>query len=247
MEPAPTPELGAPPPEPAAAAPPYRLFSLGQVVLAAILGMPIAGCILMAINRRRLGQGMSVRKLIVLGVVATAILVALAYVMPAKSPAFPTGFVGFRFLSYLAEKFPALYIGILVGFLGLLFAWYLAEKFQGPLINAHTARGGRKASWWVAVGVGAASSLAILAVCVGVGLLFDLLSTDDLGTCISFPPNDNLHIRDETHAVVRTMRMQPDDEAIVRWPPAPHDAPHCFRALRPLQSPACPSRASRIR
>ena len=43
--------------------------------------------------------------------------------------------------------------------------WY-ARAVQGPMVAAHVAAGGRRESWWKALGVGLVAGLAVLAAIV---------------------------------------------------------------------------------
>jgi len=136
---------GAAPSSPAAAVPSYRLFDSNSVLIAAILGSPVAGVALMALNWRRLGQGKKGLAAFLIGIVATVLASLLGYYVPSSG---------------------SIAIGILIA-LGTKGA---AQYFQGPTLAEHVARGGQLASRWAATGVGLAF-LALFSIIVIVGAL----------------------------------------------------------------------------
>src|SRR5271168_1953685 len=74
---------GAAPSSPAAAVPSYRLFDPNSVLIASILGSPVAGVALMALNWRRLGQRKKGLAAFFLGVAATVLASVLGYFLPS--------------------------------------------------------------------------------------------------------------------------------------------------------------------
>lgn len=127
------------------AVPAYRLFDANSVLIAAILGSPVAGVALMALNWRRLGQGRKGLAAFLIGVVATVLASVVGYYVPSSG---------------------SLAIGIAIA-LGTKGA---AQYFQGTALAEHVARGGQLGSRWAATGVGLAF-LAVLAVVIFVGAL----------------------------------------------------------------------------
>src|ERR1700761_6674892 len=69
-----------PPPEPP---PVYRLFDASSVLIASVLGSPVAGAALMAVNFRRMGKGQKAIAAIALGIAVTALGSALGHFVPA--------------------------------------------------------------------------------------------------------------------------------------------------------------------
>src|SRR5277367_1108300 len=136
---------GAAPSSPAAAVPSYRLFDPNSVLIAAILGSPVAGVALMALNWRRLGQGKKGLAAFLIGIVATVLASLLGYYVPSSG---------------------SIAIGILIA-LGTKGA---AQYFQGPALAEHEARGGQLSSRWAATGVGLAF-LALFSIVIVVGAL----------------------------------------------------------------------------
>jgi hypothetical protein len=107
------------------------------MVMAAILGGPIAGSTLVALNFRRLHvPGPEAMITLAAGLVATVILVLL-----------PTS----RGMS----------LGLSAAAAGILAA--LVDRFQGSMITMHRERGGRMASRWAAVGIALILAVAQLA------------------------------------------------------------------------------------
>ena len=123
----------APPP-----IPPYELFNFHSVALATILGTPMAGCILMAVNYRRLGKGGQAAATIGIGLLVTAAAMGIGYVMPQ-------GVAGLLALA-------------------LLFGTRaVAKSLQGFEVEEHVRQGGKLGSKWAAAGIG----LGLLALFVG--------------------------------------------------------------------------------
>jgi hypothetical protein len=122
-----------------AAVPAYRLFDATSVLIAAILGSPVAGVALMALNYRRLGEGKKGLAAFLVGVLATVLAGVVGSYVPSSGSI-------------------AIGIGIAVATKGA------AQYFQGATVAAHEARGGQLASRWAATGVG----LAFLAVFAGI-------------------------------------------------------------------------------
>ncbi len=121
------------------APPPYGLYTVGGVTLAAFLGGPIAGSVLIAINEKRLGRREVARNALLLGFLGTAALVGLGAALPdAAAKGLPIGSIfGMRQIA-----------------LGLF----------GPRLEAHTKAGGKLVSLWHAAGVGLLALVAQLAV-----------------------------------------------------------------------------------
>lgn len=126
----------ASPPEPP---PEYRLFDARSVLIASILGSPVAGTTLMALNYRRQGKAQKAIAAVVIGIVATVLGSLLGYFVPA----FATTVVGVTLA--LATKGAAQY-------------------WQGQAVAQHVLHGGTLSSKWAAAGLG----IAFLAVFCGV-------------------------------------------------------------------------------
>ncbi|MBB3207050.1 hypothetical protein FHS27_002869 [Rhodopirellula rubra] len=62
------------------------LFSPGQIAWATFLGAPIAGCLLLASNYRRLGKPADAQIAWVVGLLSTVLLLAIAFVLPDEFP-----------------------------------------------------------------------------------------------------------------------------------------------------------------
>ena len=136
-------------------APGYKLFSVGAIVLATFLGSPVAGTVLMAINYWRLGRRSAAWISIAAGVLATALIIAVAAALPEETPNSPF---------------------IIAQLLGMYFA---ARGLQESLISQHRHAFGRLASMWAAVGIS-----LLVAVPLGLVLVAALLLPDyeGLGT-----------------------------------------------------------------
>ena len=121
------PQVGGYPQYPQYTPPAYRLYDVGAVFLAAFLGSPLAGAVLIASNYRKLGQGGNGVLALVLGAAASAGLC----LMGLKSTAGPG-------------------VASIVLFVCTGLA---ARELQGNAIKTHVAWGGRLFSKWRAVGV----------------------------------------------------------------------------------------------
>jgi len=133
------------------ASPHVALFTPGHVMLATFLGTPLGGAAVLALNERRLGRSSAVTTTLFVGVVATALLLTLSFLLPDDLP-----------------------VGQFLGLGVLLATGQIARHRQGALVNAHLAAGGKKASGWAAAGIG----LAILLV-VFVPIVFLVLLAGD--------------------------------------------------------------------
>ena len=125
-------EAGPPSPPPA-----YTLFDSSSVGLAAFLGSPLAGAILMAVNYRRLGMGSQAVVAVPAGLAVTALGGLLANLVPN-----------------------ALATGIGVGI--ILAMKSVAQSLQGADVTRHVSQGGKLASRWVASGIGLVSLAVIV-------------------------------------------------------------------------------------
>jgi hypothetical protein len=115
--------------------PRHRLFSSQNVGVATFLGSVLGGSILLAINYRRLGRGRLVIPSILLGVVATSMLIAVAFLAPDGLPR-------------------PVYTGVVIA---IAFAMaVVTDKLQGEALAAHERAGGRVGAGWATAGIGLA-------------------------------------------------------------------------------------------
>lgn len=144
----------APPgePVPVEPPPPYKLFSVGAVTLASFLGSPLAGAVLMAINYRRLDKKGAARASVVWGVVGTAALVGLGFILSARIP------------TPVVAVVPVVVMNS------------IAKYLQGEDLQRHERRRGQMVSLWAAAGIGAASLVLIFGLLVGGGLIADVIA-----------------------------------------------------------------------
>jgi hypothetical protein len=132
----------APPPVAAGPDASTVLYTPGQMVLAAFLGAPIAGSVLLAINEQRLGRPKGVLTALAFGFAMTALLVAVGVVLGDKAPGLPLSLAG---------------IGAVRAF---------AQMKQADAIAKHLQWGGRKGSGWAAAGIGLLGCVVFLAMIV---------------------------------------------------------------------------------
>ena len=121
------PQVGGYPQYPQYTPPAYRLYDVGAVFLAAFLGSPLAGTVLIASNYRKLGQGGNGILALILGAAASAGLVLMGLRTTAG---------------------PGVASIVLFVCTGLA-----ARELQGNAIKTHVAWGGQLFSKWRAVGV----------------------------------------------------------------------------------------------
>jgi hypothetical protein len=136
---------GAAPSSTAVAVPSYRLFDPTSVLIAAILGSPVAGVALMALNYRRLGEAKKGLATFIIGVVATVLASLLGYFLPSSG-------------------------SVAVGIALALSTKGAAQYFQGAALGQHEVRGGQFTSRWAATGIGLAF-LAIFCLIIFAGAL----------------------------------------------------------------------------
>jgi hypothetical protein len=115
--------------------PAYRLYDVGAAALAAFLGSPLAGAVLIASNYRKLGQGGNGLLALLLGAGAS---------------------VGEIYLGLTSTKSPA--IATLALF---AITWFAANELQGSAIKTHVAWGGQLFSKWRAVWVALVTTLVL--------------------------------------------------------------------------------------
>lgn len=128
-------------PSPAAGdKPAHKLYSPGQIFLATFLGAPLAGLYLLSENRKRLGHASLARMMLIGGIVLTAVLFAVSFVLPAR-------------------------MGNIMPMLAAYSVWHFAKQ-DSALIDAHQKKGGQMESGWKAAGIGLASMTALLVLLV---------------------------------------------------------------------------------
>ena len=126
--------------------PTYSLFDSTSVGLATLLGSPIAGTTLMAVNYHRLGKGGKGAAAVAIGLVATVMAILFGNKVP------------YTFSTVVA-------IGL------LLMTRSCAQVLQGPAVTDHVSQGGKLGSRWAAAGIGVAVLVALVAV-TGAGMTF---------------------------------------------------------------------------
>lgn len=123
------------------------MYSPGQIAWATFLGTPIAGCLLLALNYRRLGDFTAANLALISGLIGTVLLFALAFVLPDRFP---------------NTVLPSAYT------LGM---YQCAKTLQGTAYEDRLVNGGTKGSGWVATGIGILCVILILAALFAVVLV----------------------------------------------------------------------------
>jgi hypothetical protein len=134
----PTSDLTGPPPSAADGAFSAPLFSPRQMLAAAALGSVIAGVMLLQANYRAMGRAAAATKALLFGLLASAGLFAVLFMLPDRIPASP------------------------INIATALTFYKLAESMQGPAFFKHRAAGGSVRSNWVVFGIIIASAVAVL-------------------------------------------------------------------------------------
>src|SRR6267142_2622566 len=127
--------------------PGYRLYTVGQITLAAFLGTPFPGFWLASRNFKELGQQKEARRSLMWGIGLTLGGFVLAYFLP--------------------ERFPALIISLPF----IMITRSMAQLWFGQKLAAHVAAGGRIGSWWTCVFISIISLVLFLALIFGLILL----------------------------------------------------------------------------
>jgi hypothetical protein len=140
-------ECESPLPNPPAAPPAHRLHSPASVTLATLLGTPVAGGIVLALNYWKWGRKGIAAAAVAAGLLITAVFAWLAWVAPAWVPA----------VVFIA---PSVVGGYLV-----------AKLLQGRRYDAHIADGGKRASNWIGAGIGVVITTPLAAAIV-IGFVF---------------------------------------------------------------------------
>ena len=127
-----------------------KLYTINQAAFATFAGGPLGGAILLAQNYKQLGAPKYARRTILLGLLATAMLLPIALVLPESIPnaALPVGYtIGFRLA---------------------------AEHLQGGELKSRLEAGGKCHSWWRAVAISAITFLGTaLVLMAGIPLVID--------------------------------------------------------------------------
>ncbi|MGA2498487.1 MAG: hypothetical protein ABSH20_12135 [Tepidisphaeraceae bacterium] len=144
--------IPTPPPSPLHP-PSYRLYPPGAIACATFFGGPFAGCVILAMNYRRLGRRSEAIKAVVGGALATIVIVTLSVILPL-----PDVFKDFFRLATLG-----IYWGM----------FYVAKRLLDFPLRVHRQHGGQLGSRWVGVGIGSICLVLILGVVVSVVAILD--------------------------------------------------------------------------
>ena len=132
----------------APAAPSERLYSASQIAWATLIGSPLAGCLLLGLNYRTVGKPRAAWQSLIGGFGSLVVLLSIGLVLPERFPS-----MVFPVASSLAMR-------------------QLAKRLQGDTINGHLASGGKRASWWLTIGISVAILFVIVVVVFGGIFLF---------------------------------------------------------------------------
>jgi len=134
----------APPENESVAFPKTRFYSRGQIAWASFLGGPIGGCLLLALNYRRLGDSTAANRVLLGGSIGAVLLCGVSCTIPEKTNT-----------------------NVLV----IVNVWSMfecARILQGKAYENWLANGGIKGSGWVATGAGILGCILSVAAAVAV-------------------------------------------------------------------------------
>lgn len=134
-------------PTPATGRQPGPLFSPRQIAVAAFLGTPLAAGWLIARNLSVLGDQRASRHARVFALLGTVVLLAVAFVLPARIPA------------------PVLPMAYTMGIREF------AKRRFGAAVESHVAAGGELQSNWRVFGIGLAGFVVVVVFCVAAAAL----------------------------------------------------------------------------
>jgi hypothetical protein len=129
------------------------MYAPWQVALASVLGGPLGGAWLMALNYKRLGKPRLAWVTIAITVVGLAAV--------------------FGIMAAISSQTPSVAIPLIIAM------YWLAKALQGTAYDRHAAVGGRLGSTWRAVGLGVASLAISGAAVVGAGVGYELATAPD--------------------------------------------------------------------
>ena len=136
----------------------FPLYSTGQVVLASFLGGPLAGGWVLRTNFARLKNQKAGWATLLVGALASAVLMWFAFIVPSHFPSF-----------FVAGP-------------GILLMFLIAQHWQGATIEDHYLRGGPRGSSWRAAGIGLVGLVATVAMIFAV-VWFQLPDKMSFGNC----------------------------------------------------------------
>jgi hypothetical protein len=137
--------------------PTWRLYDYRSVGIATFFGSTFAGCLLMAMNYRRLGQTTTATLTAIIGLVVTGLILLMA-------SADNTDWM---------RPLPLVL---------MLATMYSAKGIQGEAVKRHVESGGRLASRWAAFGIGMACLALMVALVIGVIFVRNSSKSVTIGT-----------------------------------------------------------------
>jgi hypothetical protein len=162
--------------------PAYQLYSPGAVALAAFLGGPMGGFLVLLTNYWSLRRWAALWATVALGLLGNAALLAMLLRVPEHSPAWCVS-------------------------VPLILVMYLAAKgLQGSLYEKHLQQGGLSASLWKAAGLGLVGALLFFGLAIGGAFTFETIFSDEWSQKLVFGPGEEVYYtRDVTEAEARRL------------------------------------------
>lgn len=143
---------------PSAAAPAVRLYKISGIALATVFGSVLAGGLLMSLNYRMLGLEQKATRALQYSVLAIALILAAAFLIPPEWKIPDTAFTIPQLLAMII----------------------LSRQLQGEAIAAHRGAAGLMASNWKAFGISLLVMIAVIALLFLTGMAVEFLSPGSL-------------------------------------------------------------------
>ena len=131
-------DVDAPPLGPSADAFANPLFSPRQMLVAALLGSPLAGVILLQANFRAMARPRDAKRTLLFGTLAAVAFFALMFILPDRIPPLP------------------------INIAAALTFYKVADSMQGAAFTRHRAANGERQSNWLVFGISVGTAVALL-------------------------------------------------------------------------------------
>ena len=129
-----------------------KLYTIGGIIFSTFLGGPLAGCYLMSVNFKNLGDKDLARKTLKIGIISTILL---------------CGGTTYLVVENIAEEIPNYLIAST--YIAIIYAYL--KTYQEKSIKEHIEKGGLKYSGWKSTGIGIMSFIITSFILISVLIL----------------------------------------------------------------------------
>lgn len=129
-----------------------KLYTIGWIIFSTFLGGPLAGCYLMSVNFKNLGDKDLARKTLKIGIISTILL---------------CGGTTYLVVENIAEEIPNYLIAST--YIAIIYAYL--KTYQEKSIKEHIEKGGLKYSGWKSTGIGIMSFIITSFILISVLIL----------------------------------------------------------------------------